>query len=95
VISGKTTLIAHLGFPTEGFKSPLIYNPWFQKNDIDAVVMPMGVTAEHYPQLLKSLFTLTNICGALVTMPHKVTTVEPARPGQRRGRDRRLVQRHP
>jgi shikimate 5-dehydrogenase len=35
----------------------------------------MGVTAEHYPALLKSLFQLTNIRGALVTMPHKVTTV--------------------
>ena len=75
MISGRTTLIAHLGFPTFAFKAPLIYNPWFEKNDIDAVVVPMGVTAENYPAFLKSLFTLTNIRGALVTMPHKVTTI--------------------
>ena len=29
MISGKTTLIAHLGYPTESFKAPMIYNPWF------------------------------------------------------------------
>src|ERR1700674_6036253 len=75
MISGKTTLIAHLGYPTEGFKAPMIYNPWFEKNDIDAVVMPMGVRAEDYPAALQSIFKFTNIRGALVTMPHKVTTV--------------------
>ncbi|HEV8554680.1 MAG TPA: shikimate dehydrogenase [Casimicrobiaceae bacterium] len=75
MISGKTTLIAHLGYPTEAFKAPMIYNPYFEKAGIDAVVMPMGVKAEDYAQVLKALFRLTNIRGALVTMPHKVTTV--------------------
>ena len=76
MISGKTTLIAHIGYPTEAFKAPLIYNPWFEKHGIDAVVMPMGVQAKDYPAVLRALFKLTNIHGALVTMPHKVTTVE-------------------
>jgi shikimate dehydrogenase len=76
MISGKTTLIAHLGYPTHSFKAPLIYNPWFEKNNIDAVVVPMGVKAEEYPEFLKYLFRLTNIRGALVTMPHKVTTMD-------------------
>ena len=75
MISGKTTLIAHLGYPTEAFKAPMIYNPWFDKQGIDAVVVPMGVKPEDYPAFLPPLFTLTNIRGALVTMPHKVTTV--------------------
>ncbi len=75
MISGKTTLVAHIGYPTEAFKAPLVYNPWFEKRGIDAVVMPMGVKGEDYPAVLKSLFKLTNIRGALVTMPHKVTTV--------------------
>ncbi len=74
MISGTTTLIAHLGYPTHTFKSPLIYNPWFEQNGIDAVVVPMGVRAEEYPESLRYLFRLTNIRGALVTMPHKVTT---------------------
>jgi shikimate dehydrogenase len=75
MISGKTTLIAHLGYPTEAFKAPMIYNPWFDSKGIDAVVVPMGVKAEDYAATLKQIFKFTNIRGALVTMPHKVTTV--------------------
>ena len=74
MITGKTTLIAHLGYPTETFKSPMIYNPWFERKGIDAVVVPMGVKPDDYAVFLKSLFRLSNIRGALVTMPHKVTT---------------------
>lgn len=76
MISGTTTLIAHLGYPTFAFKAPLIYNPWFEKNDVDAVVMPMGVQSEDYPDFFRSLFKVTNIRGALVTMPHKVVTCD-------------------
>ena len=76
MISGRTTLIAHLGYPTESFKAPMIYNPWFEKAGIDAVVMPMGITVENYPSFLRELFCVTNIRGALVTMPHKKTTIE-------------------
>ena len=52
MISGKTRLIAHVGYPTESFKASLIYNPWFDKNGIDAVVVPMGVKAEDFPGVL-------------------------------------------
>jgi len=75
MISGKTTLIAHVGYPTESFKAPLIYNPWFDSKGIDAVVVPMGVKAEDYPAFFERLVKLSNIRGMLVTMPHKVTTV--------------------
>jgi shikimate dehydrogenase len=74
-IDGNTELIAHIGYPTHSFKSPLIYNPYFEKEGINALVVPMGCQAEHYPEFLKSVFNLTNIRGALITMPHKVTTV--------------------
>ena len=74
-ISGRTKLIAHLGYPTESFKAPMIYNPYFERYNIDAVVVPMGCKAEDYPAFLKLVFKLSNIHGALVTMPHKVTTV--------------------
>lgn len=76
MIRGTTTLIAHLGYPTEAFKAPMIYNPYFEQAGIGAVVVPMGVKSEDYPEVLRALFRLTNIRGALVTMPHKVTTVK-------------------
>jgi shikimate dehydrogenase len=73
-ITGRTRLIAHIGYPTEAFKAPMIYNPWFEASGIDAVVVPMAVTAEDYATMLRPLFRLKNALGALVTMPHKVTT---------------------
>ena len=75
MLSGRSTLIAHLGYPTETFKAPLIYNPWFEKQGIDVVIVPMGVRADDYEGFFPMLFRLSNVRGALVTMPHKVTTV--------------------
>jgi shikimate 5-dehydrogenase len=75
MINGRTELIAHLGYPTETFTAPMIYNPWFASRGINAVVVPMGTRAEDYAAFLRPLFRLSNIRGALVTMPHKVATV--------------------
>ena len=75
MITGHTEIIAHIGYPTHSFKAPMIYNPYFDSANIDAVVVPMGCKADDYPVFLKSVFNLANIRGALITMPHKVTTV--------------------
>ena len=75
MLSGKSTIIAHLGYPTGTFKAPLIYNPWFESKGIDTVVVPLGVKAEDYVPFFERLVRLSNIQGALVTMPHKITTV--------------------
>jgi shikimate dehydrogenase len=75
VINGNTEIIAHIGFPTHSFKAPMIYNPWFESMGINAIVVPMGCRVEDYPAFLRSVFKLSNIRGALITMPHKVTTV--------------------
>ncbi len=76
MINGNTELIAHIGYPTYTFKSPMIYNPYFEKKGINAVVMPMGCQSIDYPVFLRSVFQLANIRGALITMPHKVVTVD-------------------
>lgn len=75
MINGHTELIAHIGYPTHSFKSPMIYNPYFEHVGVNAVVVPFGCKPEDYPAFLKSVFSLTNIRGALITMPHKVVTV--------------------
>ena len=74
MIRGTTTLIAHIGYPTHAFKAPMIYNPYFDSIGVDAVVMPMGVKADDFEAALRAIFTFTNIRGALITMPHKVST---------------------
>src|SRR3954464_10046751 len=75
MIRGTTELVAHIGYPTHTFKSPMIYNPYFEQAGVDAVVVPMSCKSEQYPAFLKSVFTLTNIRGAIITMPHKVATL--------------------
>ncbi|GHU27500.1 shikimate 5-dehydrogenase [Betaproteobacteria bacterium] len=74
MITSKTRLLPLFAYPAHTVKAPLIYNPWFEKNGIDASVIPMGIKPEHYPSVMKSVFELTNVAGALVTMPHKITT---------------------
>jgi shikimate dehydrogenase len=76
LIDGHTELIAHLGHPTHAFRAPMIYNPYFESAGINAVVVPMGCRPETFPAVLRSLFTLDNMRGALVTMPHKVSVVD-------------------
>lgn len=75
MIDGQTRLIAHIGHPTHTFKSPMVYNPYFEAAGINAVVVPMDCTAQHFEALLKAVFSLGNIIGALITMPHKVSVV--------------------
>ena len=74
MIRGTTTLIAHIGYPTYAFKAPMIYNPYFESIGVDAVVMPIGIKTENFAAALRAIFTFTNIRGALITMPHKVTS---------------------
>jgi shikimate dehydrogenase len=73
MITGRGKVIGHIGYPTESFKAPMIYNPWFEANGIDAVVTPLGVKAEDFVTLFPTLFRITTLHGALVTMPHKVS----------------------
>jgi shikimate dehydrogenase len=76
MINGNTQLIAHIGYPTTTFKSPMIYNPWFDRRKINAVVVPMGVTNENFARAFPEICRLTNFHGALITMPHKVSVIE-------------------
>lgn len=75
MITGNTEIVAHIGFPTHAFKAPMIYNPWFEKCGVNAIVVPMGCKPPDFPDFLRSVFKLSNIRGALITMPHKITTV--------------------
>ncbi|MEI7782844.1 MAG: ThiF family adenylyltransferase [Betaproteobacteria bacterium] len=75
MINGHTVIIPHIGYPTHSFKAPLIYNPYFEQQGINALVVPMACQPDNFADLLRSLFRLGNIAGALITMPHKVSTV--------------------
>jgi len=76
VLSGKTRLIGHIGHPTESFKAPMVYNPYFEAIGVDAAVVPFGVKEGDLPAILRPLFRMSNMHGALITMPHKVRVVD-------------------
>lgn len=75
MITGKTLIVPHIGYPTGSFRAPMIYNPWFEQQGIDAVVVPFAVDADAYLPVLQALRGMRNVRGALITMPHKVSTV--------------------
>ena len=75
MIDGKTQLIAHIGYPTESFRAPMLYNPWFASKGIPAVVVPMGVRPEHFASSFEAIMRLSNLRGALITMPFKVSAM--------------------
>jgi shikimate dehydrogenase len=75
MIDGDTKLIAHIGYPTASFRAPSIYNPWFRRRGINAVVVPLGVTSENFREAFPQICRFTNFHGALITMPHKATVV--------------------
>lgn len=76
MINGSTELIAHIGFPTHTFKSPSIYNPYFERAGINAVLVPMACEAEPFGAVLRALFALRNLRGAVITMPHKISVLQ-------------------
>ena len=75
-ISGHTRVIAHLGVPTESFRAPMIYNPFFEDRGVDCVVVPMGCEPADFAAFLPLVARLRNFAGALITMPHKVAVVD-------------------
>lgn len=76
MLTGHTRIIAHIGYPTGTFKAPMIYNPYFDSIGLDAAVVPMGVKAADFAAALPVIFNMSNIHGALITMPHKVSVVD-------------------
>ncbi len=75
MINGDTQIIAHVGYPTTTFKSPMIYNPWFERRGVNAAVVPLGVRREDFARAFPEICRFTNFHGALITMPHKVSVI--------------------
>jgi shikimate dehydrogenase len=75
MLNGSTRIIAHVGYPTTTFKSPMIYNPWFGKRAINAAVVPLGVKSEDFARAFPEICRFTNFHGALITMPHKIAVI--------------------
>lgn len=75
-IGGDTILYPVLGYPVSQVKAPRLFNAYFETAGIDAVVVAMAVPPEFYPGFLRTLFSAENVRGALITIPHKKSTVD-------------------
>ena len=75
-ISGATRVLPIFGWPVEQVKAPTLFNAYFAKQGIDAVVVPMAVRPEDCVDLMRMMFRAPNCDAALVTIPHKSTVAE-------------------
>jgi shikimate dehydrogenase len=71
-ISGSTRIAAVIGWPVEHSRSPAMINAAFAADQIDAVLVPFGVSAAGLPAAVAALRAMRAL-GASITVPHKVT----------------------
>lgn len=75
-IRGSTRLYPVIGSPVAQVLAPTLYNPLFTESGIDAAVVPMEIEREDFSELFPKLFKMSNVCGAMITIPHKVATLD-------------------
>jgi len=70
-IDGKTRLIGVIGDPITGVRSPEWFNEMFERQGINAAVVPMAVKAQDLQPVFEGLKRIGNLDALIVTMPHK------------------------
>lgn len=70
-IKGTTRIAAVLGWPVEHSRSPAMLNAAFGADQIDAVMVPLGVPPEGLVDAVAGLRAMRCL-GASVTIPHKL-----------------------
>lgn len=71
MITGTTRLYAIIGDPIEHVRTPMAFNDWFARNDVDAVCLPIHIGRDDLPRGWAGLRSILNLDGFIVTAPHK------------------------
>jgi len=74
-ISGATRVLAIIGDPIQQVRSPEVWNALLRLNNVDAVLVPMQVSAVGLDDFLRGAKALRNFYGLIVTIPHKPATL--------------------
>ena len=74
-ITGATRLYAILGDPIVQVRSPEVFTERFAAANVNAVLVPALVPAEHFDKIIPALMALGNLDGLLVTVPFKARMV--------------------
>ncbi len=65
-----------LGTPVAPVKAPALFNAELADRGVDAVLVPLEVSARDLQSVFGAMAAVTNVDGLLVTMPHKTAVVE-------------------
>jgi shikimate dehydrogenase len=74
-ITGTTRIAAVLGWPVEHTRSPALLNAAFAADQIDAVLVPIGVPPDGLATVVSALRAMKAL-GASVTLPHKLAVAD-------------------
>lgn len=70
-IDGATQLVGIIGDPVAQVKAPQPLSTLMQSRGLNAVLVPLQVSAQDVPALLQSLLMVPNFVGLIATVPHK------------------------
>jgi shikimate dehydrogenase len=71
MITGKTKIYAIIADPVAQVRTPEVFNALFERQQIDAVLVPVHVPKEGLEALINGFRMLKNLGGFIVTVPHK------------------------
>ena len=66
-----TTIFGIVGDPVAQVRSPDVFNTLFRDRGIDAIMVPMHVTPDHFESAVEGLRRIGNLGGLVITVPHK------------------------
>jgi shikimate dehydrogenase len=70
-IDGATRLYGIVGDPVSAVRSPEVFNTMFARSGVNAVLVPLHVAADELESAWAGLSAIRNLCGLVITMPHK------------------------
>ena len=78
-ITGSTRIFYCIADPVDQVRAPEVFNAVFARHEVDAVMVPLRVTAGHLAATLRCLLASPTVGGASLSIPHKAaaaTTVD-------------------
>jgi shikimate dehydrogenase len=76
VITGETLLFPILGDPIAQVRSPRFLTEIMARRGINGIVPPMHVAPENLAAVVQSLRAIQNVGGLVITIPHKIPTLD-------------------
>lgn len=72
LIDGETRVVVIIADPISQVKSPTLFNAYFHRHEINAVLIPAHVEPTKLAMALDGMRSLGNLAGVVITVPHKI-----------------------